>query len=343
MKLRSRVPLGGMILLIAILTGCGGGGEAPQQHGTVLEVRPLALKDNGRWIGNAICYGPHRDGQRPGGPSPTALEIAEDLQLMAGHWKLLRVYGSSEFTEVLLTVIRDGGFDMKVMLGAWIAPAPAPDAGGGEEDDDAANGREIAAAIRLANAFPDIVLAVSVGNETQIHWSSHRSSMETLVEYVREVRAKVAVPVTVADDYNFWNKPESRVMANAVDFVTMHAHPMWNGIQLEDALPWLRDQLASVRALHPDRSVVLGETGWATTVHDEGEQAELIKGTPGELEQKAFHDAFHSWATAERQAVFFFEAFDENWKGGSHPNEVEKHWGLFRADRTAKAAMASER
>ena len=34
-----------------------------------------------------------------------------------------------------------------------------------------------------------------------------------------------------------------------------------------------------------------------------------------------------------------FEAFDENWKGGDHPAEVEKHWGLFRADRTPKAAM----
>ena len=31
--------------------------------------------------------------------------------------------------------------------------------------------------------------------------------------------------------------------------------------------------------------------------------------------------------------------FDENWKGGAHPAEVEKHWGLYRADRSAKLAV----
>ncbi len=44
------------------------------------------------------------------------------------------------------------------------------------------------------------------------------------------------------------------------------------------------------------------------------------------------------WSRA-RIASFYFEAFDENWKGGDHPDEVEKHWGLFRADRTPKAVL----
>lgn len=98
----------------------------------------------------------------------------------------------------------------------------------------------------------------------------------------------------------------------------------------------------AVQAMHPDRAVVLGETGWATSVHDQGEQAELIKGRPGEIEQKRFHDAVRAWADALRLPVFFFEAFDENWKGGAHPAEVEKHWGLFRVDRSAKAAIGSD-
>ena len=65
----------------------------------------------------------------------------------------------------------------------------------------------------------------------------------------------------------------------------------------------------------------------------------MIKGTPGEAEQKTFYEAVRAWAATEQQTVFFFEAFDENWKGGTDPAEVEKHWGLFRADRSAKAAM----
>ncbi len=111
------------------------------------------------------------------------------------------------------------------------------------------------------------------------------------------------------------------------------------GVYAGGALDWLLVQVAAVQALHPHRAVILGETGWATSVHDQGEQAELIKGKPGENEQKIFHDAVRAWGASENQAGFFFEAFDENWKGGDHPDEVEKHWGLFRADRSGKQAV----
>ena len=319
-------------LLIATFLGCGGRPDAnPLPREDPFSVRPFLPTSGGRWIGNAICYGPHRDGQRPGSLSPSAAEIREDLRLMNPHWNLLRIYGSSEFAEILLAVIRDEGLDMKVMLGAWIAP-----------EATVANRLEVDAAIRLATAYPEIVLAVSVGNETQISWSLHRSPLDLLIDHVRRVRASVLVPVTVADDFNFWNKPESRALAAEIDFITMHAHPLWNGLQLDDALTWLRDRTAEVRAMHSERAVVLGETGWATSVHDQGEQANLIKGRPGEIEQKQFHDAVSAWADARRLTVFFFEAFDENWKGGNYPAEVEKHWGLFRADRSAKAAIESD-
>ncbi|MBK7190296.1 MAG: hypothetical protein IPH86_16895 [bacterium] len=161
-----------------------------------------------------------------------------------------------------------------------------------------------------------------------------------LLAALRLAHASVQVPVTTADDFNFWNKPESAAVAAEVDFITLHAHPLWNGRQLEEALPWLRAQLDEVAALHPDRTVVIGETGWATQRHTEGEQATLMKGRLGEAEQKLFHDEVRAWAAEARVTVFFFEAFDENWKGGAHPDEVEKHWGLWRADRTPKAALA---
>jgi hypothetical protein len=38
--------------------------------------------------------------------------------------------------------------------------------------------------------------------------------------------------------------------------------------------------------------------------------------------------------------VFFFEAFDEPWKGDpNNPAGAEKHWGLFSVDRTPKKVM----
>jgi len=66
---------------------------------------------------------------------------------------------------------------------------------------------------------------------------------------------------------------------------------------------------------------------------------ELIKGKPGEDQQKTFYENTRTWGDTQRIPVFFFEAFYDNWKGGSHPDEVEKHLGLFRVDRSAKAAV----
>lgn len=301
------------LALIALVAGCG--------H--EFEVRPFQPAST-----NAVSYGPHRDGQRPGGPGPSAAELREDLQLMVPHWNLLRIYGSGATAETLLEIIQAEGMDMKVMLGVWIAP-----------DSPEANSLEVEAGIRLANTYPEIVTAVCVGNETQVSWSAHVSPLDDLIGYVRQVRAAVTVPVTVADDYNFWNKPESQTLSPEIDFITLHAHPLWNGIQLDGALAWLDQQVAAIKAYHPDRLVVLGETGWATAVHDEGEQARLIKGAAGEAEQKQFYKEVRDWSVQQNLTVFFFEAFDEDWKGGPHPNEVEKHWGLFRADRTPKAAM----
>jgi exo-beta-1,3-glucanase (GH17 family) len=182
-----------------------------------------------------------------------------------------------------------------------------------------------------------------VGNETQVFWSDHRVPPDSLIADIRWVRSHTRVPVTTADDFNFWNKPESRAVADEVDFIVMHAHPMWNGKQLGEALEWTAKTCEAIRAAHPLRTVVLGETGWATSVRPEGEQGRLIHGRPGEDEQKTFFNAVRAWAGKTRTTTFFFEAFDENWKGGSHPDEVEKHWGLFRADRTPKRAVSPRR
>ena len=106
--------------------------------------------------------------------------------------------GADPVAATLLEAIRETGSAMKVVLGVWIAP-----------DDPAGNAAQVAEGIRLANAYRDVVVGVSVGNETQVSWSAHRSDLDALIGYVKQVRAGVHVPITVADDFNFWNKPES--------------------------------------------------------------------------------------------------------------------------------------
>jgi exo-beta-1,3-glucanase (GH17 family) len=305
-------------------------------------VRPFVVADGERWLGDAVAYGPHRDGQRPGVSTPSVAQVREDLAIMARHWRLIRIYGAAGTGDTVLAAIRQSGLPMKVVLGLWLAAEDRRDSTGRVLERfpaaSEANRRELEATVRLAREHASIVAAIAVGNETQVSWSHNRLPQERLVEFIRQVRARTRVPVTSGDDYNFWNKPGSRVVAAECDFVMTHLHPLWNGASLDGALPWIEAQLAAIRALHPDREVVIGETGWATRRNDEGDQGRLMKGALGEAEQARFVRELRAWLARTRVPAFTFEAFDENWKGGPDPADVEKHWGLYRADRTPKPA-----
>ncbi len=296
-----------------------------------------------RWIGNGVSFSPFRDGQRPGVKHPDKEEIRADVLQTSKYWQLIRMYSSDDVAEHTLQVIREEGLEMRVMLGVWIAPEQRLDKEGNVVEvipvNRVQNRDQIETAVRLCETFPELIAAVAVGNETQVFWTGHRSPLATLIEYVREIRARCTRPTTVCDDFNFWNKPEAQSLARELDFVVTHYHPAWNGVQLEDALRMTQATLASIVALHPDRLVILGETGWPTQRSDHGEQAQLIKGRLGEAEQAEFFEAFNQWINTTQTTAFYFEVFDENWKGGEDPAEVEKHWGVIRADRSPKAAL----
>jgi exo-beta-1,3-glucanase (GH17 family) len=290
--------------------------------------RPLDPYRDGQWMGQGISYGPHRDGQRPGGPSPTRAQMREDLKLLRGRWSLLRVYSADPVAEDLLAIVREERLPFKVLLGAWIAP-----------DAPEENRKQVQAAVRLAREYPDVVLGLCVGNETQVSWSDHKVPADVLSGLLREARRETTVPVSTADDFGFWLEPRSDAVAREVDFIVLHVYAMWNGQPLDRALDFTREKYDDVVRRHPGIPVVLGEAGWATAKHTEGEQATLIKAQPGEAEQRVFLEQFTAWVVRDRIVSTWFEAFDENWKGGPHPDEVEKHWGLFRADRSPKQAV----
>jgi hypothetical protein len=84
-------------------------------------VRPFVVTDGERWLGDAIAYGPHRDGQRPGESSPTVAQVREDLAILAKHWRLIRIYGAAGTGDTVLAAIRASRLPVKVVLGLWLA------------------------------------------------------------------------------------------------------------------------------------------------------------------------------------------------------------------------------
>ena len=322
-----RRPLSAFGCVLALALPAHGASPTPKGEVASASRRPFAPMRAGKPLLAGISYGPFREGQRPGGPNPSEAQILEDLKLLAPHFGMIRMYSAMEPMETVLKTIAAHDLPIRVMVGAWIAPGAAE-----------ANAREVAEAIRLAGAYPEQVLAVAVGNETQVEWSAHRSDREGLIAALRTVRAGVSQPVTTADDYNFWNKPQAAAVAAEVDFICLHAYAMWNRQSLEDAVAWTASTHASIASRYPDHPVALCESGWATGLNPEGNEVKHVVAKAGEAEQKRFYLDYTRWAAEAKVPYFYFEAFDEPWKGSADPREIEKHWGLYRVDRTPKAA-----
>ncbi|MBN2011874.1 glycosyl hydrolase [candidate division KSB1 bacterium] len=274
------------------------------------------------WPGYAICYSGYRNGQDPREQTyPTQEQILEDLKILEKHWQIIRTYGSDQHSRDVLEVIRRENIHLSVMLGIWL---------NGDSSKVAENEAQINTGIELANQYSDIVCAVNVGNEIMIYWSDHRMSEEQAIQYVRRVKKAVTVPVTVADDFAFWRE-HGRTLANELDFVAMHTYPIWGGRDIDNAMAVTIEHYESVKNALPDKKIIISEAGWAT--YTVGKLHAPRAGD--ESKQKRYFNELMTWSKQNNVPVFFFEAFDEPWKGSG----TEGHWGVFSVDRKAKPVM----
>jgi exo-beta-1,3-glucanase (GH17 family) len=303
-------------------------------------VRPFSSYLKDRWIGNAISYGCYRKGQAPDVKGPSSEQILEDLNILKQYWNLIRIYGADDDARRVLDVIKTNQLPFKVMLGVWVANEEKTI---GQKES---NIKQVLCAIELANQYEDIIAAINVGNESQVFWSFHKMDPQNLIQYIRAVRNNTTIPVTTADDYNFWNKPESKLIADEIDFIVTHIYPLWNGKTLDIAFNWLNSMYNDIKSKHPDKTIVIGETGWATNYNASkkgpGEQGSLVKGKVGLAAQEEYLIKHNEWVNTNKVTTFLFEAFDEPWKGGgedSPPNEIEKHWGIFYENRSPKESF----
>lgn len=293
--------------------------------------------------GNAICYSGYRRGQSPDTRCyPSVEQIREDLHLLAPHWQLLRLYDCSPHAERVLQVIAEDELPMRVLLGAYLG-AEVSNPGcpwGGRHDESvlAANQREneaeVERLIALARRHADTVFAVAVGNEATVDWTDHLVPVPRMVELVRRVRAAVTQPVTFCENYVPWQQT-LRPLVPELDFISIHTYPVWEYRGIDDALAYTQANLASVAACHPGVPIVITEAGWCTASNGRGMPA----GHAQPQWQAQYCEQLLRWSREAGLLCFFFEAFDESWKGSPDPLEPEKHWGLFTEDRQPKPAM----
>ena len=292
---------------------------------------------------NAICYSGYREGQNPGaGVYPSYDEVKEDLLILAKNWRYLRLYDCSPHAETVLAVISHEALDFKVMLGMDIAAEMSnPHCPWGADFSDEVldanrqhNIEEIDRAIILANRYAEIVFSVSVGNEASVEWTDHMVPVDSLIAHVRRIKAATKQPVTFCENYDPWTY-KLEPLAAELDFISVHTYPAWEYRTMEDALEYTKQNYHSVVNHYPDKPVIITEAGWTTASNGRG----IEPWNASEELQAKYYEELLEWTTEEKVLTFVFEAFDEPWKGSSHPDEPEKHWGLFNVERKPKLAM----
>ena len=299
-------------------------------------------------VSEAVCYSGFRSGQHPdrgeGAINPSYEEILEDLKILTeeSNFQLIRIYDSGNNSDMVLRVIKENKLKIKVMLGIWLQAElsnhetcewltePIPEAE--LQHNKMLNLIEIENGIKLAKKFKNIIVAVNVGNEALVDWNDHKVDTDTIISYVKKVKQSIEQPVTVADNYKWW-ADHGTDLAKAVDFISIHIYPVWEGKDINEGLSYSIENIREVKEALPDAKIVISEAGWPSVSSEFGDRV-------SEEKQLQYYNEFTSWSKKMNITTFFFEAFDEDWKGD--PNDMmgaEKHWGLFTVDRKPKKVI----
>ncbi len=352
-RLRTLVPTPLLVLLALLaallLAACGGGDETATPLNNP-NVRPLSADFTTR---KAVNYSPYRTSANVNelvNENITEAMVRQDLELMrAAGFGIIRTFDSSDkVAKLTLDTIFKFGIDMKVQLGAYVNNA-----------DEGGNQAELARMIALASQYRDIVIGVSVGNETMVEWSFNKFAPEVIGRYLQQVRAAVRQPVTTNDNFAFWASAPN-VVTDHIDYVALHTYPELDTVFNPTLFNWKQESVAPAQRAaammdaaiteakrqfqlarkHLDRKgltalpIVIGETGW------NAENVGRLAFRAHPVNQKMYVDRLLAWQAEGRagngpRTVFYFEAFDEPWKQG------DDKWGLFNVAREARFVIQS--
>jgi exo-beta-1,3-glucanase (GH17 family) len=254
-----------------------------------------------------LSYAPFRGSQTPLDPAThiSAAQIEEDLSRLAKVTDCVRTYSTDYGLDQIAGIAARHG--LKVLQGLWLSSQPEK------------NREQIETAVALANRYSDTIRAVVVGNEVLLRGEM---SATDLANTIRAVKARVHVPVTYADVWEFWLR--NRNVAAAADFITIHILPYWEDFPIPARaaaahVESIRRRLVQAFA---GKDVVIGEVGWPSA----GRMREGALPSPAN-QARVIQDVL-ALAAREKFRVNVIEAFDAPWKRALE-GTVGGHWGLL--------------
>ena len=274
----------------------------------------------------------------------------------------------------------DSNFEMYVMLGIWIDCKNAwTELEPIHNEESERNAIEIAEAVRLTNAYPEIIKIISVGNEAMVNWAtSYYVTPNIILKWVNHLQElkkqnKLAkdVWITSSDDFASWGGGDVSYhikdlenLIKAVDYVSMHTYPyhnthynpdFWQSSSNENhfdelqkvATAMVRSQLFAKKQFENVKAYVHSISPNKPIHIGETGWASSSDGFYGiegskasdEYKQALYYQSMRAWTNKEKITCFYFEAFDEHWKDSNNPNGSENHFGIFTVDGKAKFTL----
>ncbi|BAO54152.1 glycosyl hydrolase family 17 protein [Nonlabens marinus] len=232
-------------LLLLVVMACKDVKEPEQPATENTLMTASAILSNSDY--QAISYGGYRDTTR--NVQPTIAQIKEDMRILAAMGiKILRTYNMQlpMATNVVKAIDElkeeQPGFEMYVMLGAWI---DCKNAWTGKEPDHMVeseqNAAEIDRAVALTKEYPDIIKIIAVGNEAMVKWAtSYYVQPEVILKWVNHLQGlkkEGTLPedlwITSSDNFASWgggegiyHTEELNELIKAVDYLSVHTYPM---------------------------------------------------------------------------------------------------------------------
>jgi glucan 1,3-beta-glucosidase len=268
------------------------------------------------------------------GSCKSSSEYEDDLSVLKDYSKIVKTYAVSDCNTLqnLGPVAEEAGF--QIMMGIW-------------PNDDAHFAAEKEALQQyLPTISVETVKIFTVGSEalyrkdlTADELADKINEIKSFVSNIKDKNGKSysSVPVGTVDSWNVLVDGGSTPAIKASDVVYANAFSYWQGqTQKNSSYSFFDDIMQALQTIQTTKGSTdiefwVGETGWPT------EGTNFENSYPSVDNAKTYWQqaicAMRAWGVN----VGVFEAFDEAWKPNtSGTSDVEKHWGVFDANKKLK-------
>ncbi len=249
--------------------------------------------------------------------------IRADLKVLRPRFDGLITYNAVHGAEAIPAIAASLGF-RAIIIGVW----------------DPLDENEEAAALEAARQYPQLVLGISLGNETVLSKRRGFPGLAAAVELAR--RRAPQLPISTTEPFHLFYDPAAAPLLRQLDFLLVNVHPIFQ--------PWFRqapDSNAAQFVVNVVAKLAQSYCG-PILVKETGEPTAPSESGFSEERQSAFYKDLNQVFARDRVRAFaYFSAFDAPWRAydaqpvpvsGPHPEEA--HWGLYDAQRKPKSVIA---